>query len=94
MEKGIDKCLALLRKWAEGRVAAGGEPPWAWYQYMKLIEAVAAIQTGRAAVMPSTAGSLAAGPAASVAPRPKADEVADIGMRRRRRRRGDPPLPM
>jgi ketosteroid isomerase-like protein len=55
---------------------------------------VAAIQTGRAAVMPSTAGSLAAGPAPSVAPRPKADEVADIGMRRRRRRREDPPLPM
>lgn len=94
MEKHVDKCLALLRKWAEGRVATGGEPPWAWYQYMKLIEAVAAIQTGRATVTPSTAGSLAVGPAASAEPRPKADEVADIDMQRRRRRRRDPPLPM
>ena len=28
------------------RVATGNEPPWAWYQYMKLIETVAAIQVG------------------------------------------------
>ena len=59
MEKRIDKCLATLRKWAESRIAAGSEPPWAWYQYMKLIETVAAIQVGRASVTPSAAGSLA-----------------------------------
>ena len=53
MERRIDKCLSVLRKWAETRVASGDEPPWAWYQYMKLIETVAAIQVGRASVNPS-----------------------------------------
>ena len=93
MDRGIDKCLATLRNWAEQRVSTGGEPPWAWYQYMKLIETVAAIQAGRASVSPSTAGSLAVEPP-SAAPRPKVDGVADIDKRRRRRRREDPPLPM
>ena len=59
MERRIDKCLAVLRHWAEKRIATGNEPPWAWYQYMKLIETVAAIQHGRAAVTPGAAGSLA-----------------------------------
>ena len=94
MDKRIDKCLGTLRKWAETRIASGNEPPWAWYQYMKLIETVAAIQVGRSSVTPSTAGSLAVVPPASAAPRPKGDAVADIGTRRRRRRREDPPLPM
>lgn len=93
MERRIDKCLEFLRNWAEKRVAAGNEPPWAWYQYMKLIETLAAIQTGRAAVKPGAAGSLAV-QAPVAAPRPKVDAVADIGTRRRRRRREDPPLPM
>lgn len=93
MEQRIDRCLQLLRNWAERRVAAGNEPPWAWYQYMKLIETVTAIETGRASVRPSKAGSRAMpGPAAE--PRPTKGEVADIGKRRRRRRREDPPLPM
>ena len=93
MDKRIDKCLALLRSWAEKRVASGNEPPCAWYQYMKLIETLAAIQTGRAAVAPSTEGSLVVhGP--GPAPRAKVDGVADIGTRRRRRRRENPPLPM
>ena len=94
MNKRIDKSLAMLRKWAEARVATGSEPPWAWYQYMKLIETVAAIQLGRASVMPTTAGSLAVAPPRGVEPRPKEGAVADIGKRRRRRRREDPPLPM
>jgi hypothetical protein len=95
MEKRIDRCLELCRHWAEGRVATGNEPPWAWYQYMKLIETVSAIQTSRAATTPSHQGRPARGrPAAT---RPKTDPVADIGAQRRRRRRDDdeePPLPM
>ena len=93
MEKRIDKCMVLLRTWAEKRIATGNEPPWAWYQYMKLIETLAAIQTGRASVTPSTASSLAV-QAPGVAPRPTEDAVADIGKQRRRRSREDPPLPM
>ena len=94
MERRIDKCLVVLKNWAERRIRSGNEPPWAWYQYMKLVETVAAIQTGRASVSPSTAGSLAAEPRLAAPPRPKEDGVADIGKRRRRRRREDPPLPM
>jgi hypothetical protein len=50
MEKRIDKCLIQVLEWAEDKVAAGREPPWAWYQYMKLIETVNAIRYGRLAV--------------------------------------------
>jgi hypothetical protein len=60
---------------------------------MKLIETVAAIQNGRAAVMPVATGSLALR-VPGAAPRPKEDAVADMGTRRRRRRKEDPPLPM
>jgi hypothetical protein len=93
MERRIDRCLQLLRNWAEKRVATGTEPPWAWYQYMKLIETVSAIQGGRAAVAQTTSGSLGVrGPTET--PGPTENGVADIGTRRRRRRRDDPPLPM
>jgi hypothetical protein len=88
--------LELCRHWAEGRVATGTEPPWAWYQYMKLIETVEAIQTGRAAASPS-AGDTRAARKRSAASRPKTEQVADLGAQRRRRRRDDdeePPLPM
>jgi hypothetical protein len=98
MERRIDKCLELCRNWAEGRVATGNEPPWAWYQYMKLIETVSAIQTSRASATTSAGGALAIR-APSVSSRAKTDRVADIGAQRRQRRRNDdddgaPPLPM
>ena len=70
MERRIDRCLALCRDWAEDRVASGSEPPWAWYQYMKLIETVAAIQTSRAAV--SARDPHAADPQRVQAPAPEA----------------------
>jgi len=89
--------LELCRHWAEGRVATGNEPPWAWYQYMKLIETVSAIQTSRAAVSTVGGGTLAVRERPSPS-HPKRDPVADIGAQRRRRKRddddGDPPLPM
>jgi len=100
MERRIDRCLALCRDWAEDRVASGSEPPWAWYQYMKLIETVAAIQTSRAAV---SARDPQPEPQRIQAPAPEAprDAVTDIGARRRQRRRDDdddddedPSLPM
>ena len=30
--------LQEVRAWAQGKIDARQEPPWAWYQYMKLIE--------------------------------------------------------
>jgi len=41
--------LNRVREWAQEKISAGSEPPWAWYQYMKLIESVDAILEGMAA---------------------------------------------
>lgn len=32
--------------WAKEKLASGQEPPWAWYQYMKLRETLEAIMDG------------------------------------------------
>jgi len=38
--------LRRVRHWAHEKIDAGSEPPWAWYQYMKLIETIDAIFQG------------------------------------------------
>jgi hypothetical protein len=38
--------LQRVRQWAREKIDAGSEPPWAWYQYMKLIESIDAIFQG------------------------------------------------
>ena len=38
--------LQKVREWAHDKVTQGGDPPWAWYQYMKLREALDAIING------------------------------------------------
>ena len=43
--------LERVRDWAQGKIQGGNEPPWAWYQYMKLIETVDAILAGMAATV-------------------------------------------
>ncbi len=50
------KCLHETRAWAEQRLAGESEPPWAWYQLMKLIEALDAIE--KAVASTSTMESL------------------------------------
>lgn len=42
--------LKAVRNWAKEKIASGSEPPWAWYQYMKLIETLDAILGGQACV--------------------------------------------
>jgi len=42
--------LEAVRNWAKEKIASGSEPPWAWYQYMKLIETLDAILGGQACV--------------------------------------------
>jgi hypothetical protein len=44
--------LERVRQWADAKLATGEEPPWAWYQYMKLRETLDAILAGFDAVMP------------------------------------------
>jgi hypothetical protein len=40
--------LTRVRQWASEKIQGGSEPPWAWFQYMKLIESVDAILAGMA----------------------------------------------
>jgi hypothetical protein len=44
--------LQEIRDWANAKIATGEEPPWAWYQYMKLRETLDAILDGMAATKP------------------------------------------
>ena len=46
MREDLEKVLA----WANHKLAAGQEPPWAWYQYMKLRETIEEILAGMDAV--------------------------------------------
>jgi hypothetical protein len=41
--------LERVRDWAKSKIQGGSEPPWSWYQHMKLIEAADAILAGMAA---------------------------------------------
>jgi hypothetical protein len=43
--------LQKVLNWANEKLATGTEPPWAWYQYMKLREALEAIMSGMEATM-------------------------------------------
>ena len=38
--------LNRVREWAQEKIDAGSEPPWAWYQYMRLIDTVSTILDG------------------------------------------------
>lgn len=38
--------LERIREWAQEKAQGGSEPPWAWYQYMKLIETCDSILSG------------------------------------------------
>ena len=38
--------LSRLKAWAEEKIQGGTEPPWAWYQYMKLVETARAMLDG------------------------------------------------
>ena len=42
--------LEQVRDWADAKIASGQEPPWAWFQYMKLREAADGILAGMDAV--------------------------------------------
>ena len=44
--------LERVKEWAAAKIQGGSEPPWAWYQYMKLIETVDAILQGMASTIP------------------------------------------
>ena len=41
--------LEKVRQWADAKISTGEEPPWAWFQYMKLREVLDQLLTGMAA---------------------------------------------
>jgi hypothetical protein len=49
--------LERVREWALAKIATGDEPPWSWYQHMKLREALDAILAGMDAITPRTENS-------------------------------------
>lgn len=42
--------LQKVRDWADEKIATGAEPPWAWFQYMKLREVLDEVIAGMSAV--------------------------------------------
>jgi hypothetical protein len=44
--------LERVREWAIAKINGGTEPPWSWYQLMKLREAIDAILAGMAVTQP------------------------------------------
>lgn len=42
----IDRKLEDVLDWVNYTLREGQEPPWSWYQFMKLREAIEAIRTG------------------------------------------------
>lgn len=87
----MKKQLERVRGWALARMASGAEPPWAWYQYMKLVEASEVILDGMSAVR--TASS----PRAAARSRPGlrlVDAAYPRDSARSPRRRKLPSLPM
>ena len=49
LDRDAGNQLEDILEWAKAKLAAGHEPPWAWYQYMKLVETIDAILAGTAA---------------------------------------------
>jgi hypothetical protein len=53
MTDSIANDLNRIQNWAQEKIAQGSEPPWAWYQYMKLIETINALRAGQKATQPT-----------------------------------------
>lgn len=49
--------LVRVQEWAEKKIAQGNEPPWAWFQYMKLIETIRALVAGMDCAVSQTENS-------------------------------------
>jgi len=53
----MQRRLREVRDWAKRKIDSRQEPPWAWYQYMKLVETCDAILAGKGAVTQQTESS-------------------------------------
>jgi hypothetical protein len=57
MSEPIANELMRVQEWAKEKIAQGSEPPWAWYQYMKLIETIQALMAGMNCTISQTENS-------------------------------------
>jgi hypothetical protein len=90
-QKKIRADLERIREWADEKIGAGNEPPWAWYQYMKLRETLDAILAGMSAVRLPLADSLESGPRPETALRlAVCNDRQDTALHRRPK----PPTPL
>lgn len=46
MKHATKQELLSILEWAKEKIQSGEEPPWSWYQYMKLIESLESILNG------------------------------------------------
>ena len=49
--KNVDEAIALLSSWAQDKIDAQQEPPWAWEQYHQLLAVLDGVKEGREAVI-------------------------------------------
>lgn len=47
--------LERVRQWAEQKLTTEGEPPWSWYRYMQLKDAISALIQGMDVTRPMEA---------------------------------------
>jgi hypothetical protein len=93
MRRDIEDCLVTVRDWAGEKVRSGKEPPWAWYQYMKLVEAVDLIHHGQGRVRPVMESSLESVGSPTRSPKTPAPEAGSSSALGRDDKEG-PLLPM
>lgn len=86
----MDKKLSEIRGWVKSKIATQQEPPWAWYQYMKLIETVDAILAGRSV----TTADLQQSQKCSEISHPRQAKVVALDTARRRQPDDQVQLPM
>lgn len=84
--------LRRVREWAQTKIASGEEPPWAWYSYMKLREALDDVLGGMSATTTVSSQQSAERPATHL--RLVADTDPPDSARSRRAGPAKPPLPM
>ena len=94
-EPDMDKAeLERVRDWATGKLATGEEPPWSFYQHMKLIEALDEIVGGMEAATPLPEDSPRSESPRDSRLRLVADNGRQENARSRRGRHRPAPLPM
>lgn len=90
--RDIDDALSKVRQWAQQKLDAGQEPPWAHPHYVRLKDSIEQIESARAAV--TVLGDSPELDLLQESASQQQDEVCCLDTARRRRRKASPLLPM